>query len=184
MKDIDLNEPGLHDAESVENLLRKTIEIVKSAKIMVLGCIDSEGHLRFATIGLDYNDIPATLRNFASHIERDRQLAEDNSRMEYIREQVAKMPNDRKGTCPQCGELVILLREIPKEAMRKDGTKHACCVCSCGAFLVPSSDESGALALRYMSDEEIIALPDQIRIQMMRARKHFLELRSNREQRQ
>lgn len=156
--------------ETKEALIARVAEIIHGSRVAVMGSVDDSGQLIMTSMGVDPQNIPEILRRFAQHLERD-------AHVEAVRHVVQNMPPDRKGTCPGCEHDVIVTKPIPPKALaRKEGL--AVCVCTCGAFLIPYLNDAHQLQLRFMTQEEISELPDEIRNRLVRARREFERMRA------
>ena len=154
--------------ENREALIARVTELIRGGRVVVMGVIDAEQHLVISSMGIDPRGIPQALRYFADHVEREEAEQE-------VRKAVDELPPERRGTCPGCEQPVVVTKPIPAKALLRTGG-HALCVCTCGAFLVPSLGEGGNLQLRFMTDTEIADLPDGVRNGMLRVRREFQEL--------
>lgn len=158
--------PGVFSVNNKEELLLRLTQMLEGAQMMVMGTIDNSNRLMIGTLGLDKDQIALAFRHIAQHVERDHA-------MQSARERLNAIPTNCKGSCPQCGQLVVLVKDIP-EAMMTTPNHQAICVCACGAFLLPSLDEARQLLLRFLTIEEIAELPDDIRMELIRTRNSLM----------
>lgn len=156
--------------ETREQMLERVYKMIREARIFVVAAVGRDDRLAISSLGVSTGRIPEILRDFADHIDGEHRESVADKMLEQL-------PPDRKATCPCCAHQVFVTREIPGRMM---AIGHAMCVCMCGAFLVPSRGESGSLLLRLVTDEEIAALPDQIRNDMIRTRRELEDARSKR----
>lgn len=146
--------------KSVAALKERVSNLIDSAPIFVGASIDENRHATFSSMGIEPDAIPKLLRKLADHLEQAGRAAFED-----------QIPKDRKGYCPACQSPVMLVTPIPEEALQRSENKRAMCVCTCGAFLVPSRAPSGEIGLRLVTLEEIAELPDSIRNDMLRTRR-------------
>lgn len=180
MRQID--EPGLHDVESRDKLMTQAMELIKNAKFMGMGCVDAQGTLKLASIGVPYEELSSMLRSFADHIDRDAEKIKEQTKRRVIQECIENLPADRRGKCPGCAETVVLTKPIPPTILQRREGNTPICVCTCGAFLAPWLDDAQTLQLRFLTIEEVAELPDEMRNQLIRARnklEHYREQRDS-----
>jgi hypothetical protein len=157
-----------------EKLIARVSEMLRNGRAMVLGVLSEDQRLVISSMGLDPKRIPEVLRHFAEHVERE-------EHQQRVAEAIQAVPPDRKAECPGCSQNVFVTTPIPPRMLRGDEGTRAICVCTCGAFLVPYLGDE-RLQLRFMTEEEIVDLPDEIRNRIVRARREFERLRAQHEQ--
>lgn len=157
-----------------EQLIEQVIKMIRSAKLFVMGTIGPDEHMIVSSMGCKPERVPDVFRMMAAHVEREEHVTR-------LHQAVEQLPNDRKGMCPGCQQCVIVTTPIPLDAIALDSSKRALCVCTCGAFLVPYFDGERRLHLRFMTEAEVIEMPDDVRNQLLRVRRDFERLRAQRE---
>ncbi len=150
-----------------EEQLAQVFDIIRKCRYMILTCIDKADQLVVIRKAIPEQALPDAMRYYADMLEKMQQHEAAEALAATVLETT---PPDRKSVCPACNAPVILVASLPPPEMMANPDVRARCVCTCGSFLVPYYDESGALALRIMSIEEIAELPDEVRNRMISVR--------------
>jgi hypothetical protein len=143
---------------TLDEWLEQATGYIRQAEVCVISMRLPNKEISVCSFGIPRGLVPSALEFFARHVhDKD----EEN---EAVTNELLKMiDDDRKGTCPACDVTVILARKI------KEGDADSALVCQCGSFLIPTLRE-GTLHLRLMTLDEVVALPDKVRIEMLRER--------------
>lgn len=170
MKEMD----GSNDEQIAE-----IIGYIKSARHLILTCVDEEQRLIVVRKGIAELELPDAMRHFAGALEEMQREERAAQVVEAAEQLFESAPPERKALCPGCEAPVVLMTPLPPpEVMRKPNVK-ARCVCSCGSFLVPYYI-GNSLALRLMSVEEIAETPDEIRNNMLAIRRRMAAAKARR----
>lgn len=162
-----------------EEQVARCIAMLRSAKYVVMCCLDSDDEMTVIRKGIPEEMLPAALRHFADSLAGV--IAE-----QMVKQAVEAVPDSHKGRCPSCAEQVVMLPTDDGENIRMVKGRRARAVCTCGAFLLPTVLDDGGLGLRLMTMEEIAALTDEQRNQMLSVRRRYAgyqaKLKARREQ--
>jgi len=165
--------------DTLDEWIAATVALIRSTEQVLLATVDSDGCLAISTRGFDSRDVPDALRSMANALERDAMKARKakmDEKMELMATAVAahkvwaETPAERKALCPACAKPVILMHENIEEVIGKPS------VCTCGAFLMTLKNDAGKIDLRLLTSDEIADLPDESRMRLAAARKHFQEI--------
>jgi hypothetical protein len=143
---------------TLDQWLEHATGYIRQAEVCVLSMRLPNKEIAVFSCGIPRGLVAKALTYFAEHIHN-----EDEENEALAQELVKLIDDDRKGTCPACDVTVILAKRI------KEGQSDAALVCQCGSFLIPTLRD-GTLQLRLMTLDEVVALRDEVRIEMLRDR--------------
>lgn len=140
---------------AIARAIKEKIE-VRAAMVIIL---DNDNDIALGTSGFATEQVPPVLK-FLSQIVRAKLKGQLPPAMNA--DQVLDA-----GQCPGCGVGVMFARDVFEQSTGKPRY----IVCQCGSFLVPETPDGGPVQVRCMTIEEVALLPDDVRTQMLRARR-------------
>jgi hypothetical protein len=169
MSKIESGEVGGAEASNEEQI-QEAIAILRRGRYVVLCCIEQDDQLTVIRKGIPEVALPGALRHFAETLAG---MMASKAVEEAAQEVLEATPESAKGRCPSCKQVVVMCSPESDLRALRSGNITQRAVCGCGAFLVPYSLDDGGLGLRIMTMDEVAALPDGSRNQMLSLRKRY-----------
>jgi hypothetical protein len=167
MTDAEIREMTDSEGGSMSFFCSLIAKIMGAEEVVILAR-DNKQELSVGSRGFPNSSrMIAMLRFVARHIENAERGTPDPDAPPVVNR--AKM--QPAGKCPACDVSMYFPPDLPVPI-----PDSAALVCTCGAFLKPCHDETGTLGARLMNADEIFAMPDDMRNNMLRYRRVLAEI--------